>query len=700
MNWIWNRATRELFTVMGICGIFLISYFLFSFTAFYMNTSAQYQEIQAKRKTNLEAISLNFEDLMSDQDNKNLLPPCDFANLAIGQDAKVKLKKLSNWALTLTKMGSINFGVLKFQNQTVFSSRGSNYTCGIDPQLEAPYQATGSVEVLTTVMLKTVEFDNFKLTIGIPMLNGKHVIQEFLDSIRIFFNESLTLALILFVFVAYYLSDLLFLYRIIGKSNWKDLLHERINSSKSKTLLRFIGSLILVSDELEFENKRLKHGFEPAYLRYIQSPEFQKKLQNVVYMELDWKDHTPYVNKFGLPAIIPIRNQINHTGRVIVSRYQGLILEAKSDMISFIIEYGDLNQNKHLAIACARDFFRALDHIDSNLDNPEIKIKYRGTMVVGDFEFEVTDHNYNLNSFVYYVSSRLAKLSKRPGHDITVLAKDTLNLEDLVSFTDTAEATLKGLGTHRFCNVETFLTIEDVLKERNYDLLTFFRSENDLITVMKFGIELITAKRFDELKHMLTQIRGFYLEEFITTNSLPDVYLNLLEHATHTNDESVLSAVSSLAKTLFAANMDNQKVTSFFRREAQTPLPRYRANLVEAYNLLTNYQDQTWNQSHYDFANNRVRGNVIIAACQDEVNPFYREQIAHFLESEDERYIASGLFVIGHLYRLFHTKNKIYFANNEWFRKIPDELNKFTQHQSVMVVQRAKEELIKIAQLG
>lgn len=700
MKSLLKRATKELFVILLICGTFLVSYFLFSFASFYLNTSAQYTEILERRKINLDKISNSFEYLLQDNPNSNLYADCDFESLALPAPDLLKLKHLTNLLTTLTQAGNINFSLLKYQGKTLFNTRGSTSSCTVDPALEADYPIENQVLTLKTVMIRTIAHDSFKITMGIPLLGGKHVVQEFLSSIKVFFNDTLSLTLILFIIIAYYLNDLIFLYRIIGKSDWKELLRERAFAKGSKTVVRFLYSILTTNDKLETENQRLKHGFESAYLRHIESDELQKKLNNVVYIELDWKDHTPYLNKYGLEAIIEIRNQINHIGRVLVSRYNGLMLEAKSDMLSFIVDRGTLLENKQLALSCVRDFFKAMDFLETQLSEREIKIKYRGTMVVGDFEFQQTSHNYNLNSEVYYISSRLSKASNTSGHHLTVLTKDTEGLDSLFELTEPISESLKGLGVHSYCEIKNFHSIDYVLNKNHWNLLRFFRGENDMIKILKFSADEIENNNLKDAEDILKQIRDFHLDEFLITEDIPEIYLHLLGVAIKNGKEPIIAAISSLSKVLFSANMNNQQVEDYFRQAANTHWPRVRANMVESYNQLTDYRDQEWNSSHFQFDNNRVKGNVIIAACQDEVNEFYRAKIKDFLESKNERYIATGLFLLGHLYRLFYLKNKIYFLNNEWFKKIPEEIRPFTLHPNIMIQSRAKDELQKILSLN
>ncbi len=703
MTHLFRRATKELFIIFLICGTFLVSYFLFSFVSFYLNTSSQYAEILEKRKLNLESIADSFDYIL--QDKPSIDPVnCDFKRYNLPIEDQRKLNHLTALLLTLTKAGNINFSLLRYQGTSLFNTRGSRYSCEIDPALEADYPVMSQTQTLRTVMIRTIAQGPFKITMGIPILTGKHVIEEFFSSIKVFFNDTLSLTLIFFIFVAYYFSDLLFLYRVIGKSNWKELLHERATSEKSKTIIRFLHSMLKENVHLENENQKLKHGFESVYLRYIESEEFLKKLDSVVYIELDWKDHTPYVAKFGLNEIIKIRNKINHIGRVLVSRYNGLMLEAKSDMVSFIVECGTLQENKLLALSCVRDFFKALSHLEGQLENKEIKIKYRGTMVVGDFEFQITEHNYNLNSMVYYVASRLSKISKSTGHHVTLLAQDTNGLVPLFELSPPMTETLKGLGEHSFCEIKKFASIEEVLAQEQWDYLNYFRNEDDLMQIMNFCTQMIkinesSSQEFKNLNSILKQLRGYHLDDLLITADLHESYLELLQAATKKCDEHIVAAIVSLSKTFFAVNMNNREVETYFKMAGNTTVPRVRANIVEAYNQLTSYQDQQWNSSHLEFDNNRVIGNVIIAACQEEVSEFYRKKIKELLLSDEDRYVASGIFVLGHLYRLFYIKNKIYFSNNDWFKNIPDAIQQFSTHPNEMIHTRAKEEYNKILSL-
>jgi hypothetical protein len=610
-----------------------------------------------------------------------------------------KIQYLTNWLFTLTKIGNINFSVLKFKGKTEFTSRGKTFKCGLDPNLEADYQVNVKAEVLTSVILKTIEHGNIKLTVGIPILGGKDVVKEFISSVSVFVNDTIFLTLLLLIIIMYYLSDFIFLCRIVGQSNWKQSLRAKANTKGSKTLIHFVCSILLVNEELESQNKKLKHGFETAFLKYIESDEFQKKINDVVYIELDWKDHTPYVNKFGLAEVVAVKNQINHVGRVLVSRYQGLVLEAKSDMVSFIIESGNLSENKFLALSCVRDFFLVLQYIESRLENKEIQVKYRGAMIVGDFEFEVTDDSYNLNSEAYYIASRLSKISDLPNSHLTLLYKDILGLEQLATLTSPKTETLRGLGSHSFCEVENFISIESVLAESKFHLLRYFRSENAIIALMNFGITKIKESKMEGLDTVFAQMRGFHLDEFLMSNEIPDLYLKLLDLAARHCNDHLTATIVSFSKVLFSANMSNQLVVDYFREMAETKKTRLRANLLESYNELTNYKDQEWNISHLSFENNRLKANVIIGACQDEITDFNKERINEFFNNEDELYIASGLFVMGHLYRLFHTRNKVYFANNEWFKKVPKEIKRYTEHKNPVVRQRAYEELAKILEL-
>lgn len=752
MSQLVRRFTKEFLIIILISGTFLISYFLFSFISFYINTSSQYEEILEKRKLNLESIAETFNYLLQDEPENNIVE-CQFNQLNLPPEDNQKLRNLSTLLLTLTKSSNINFSLLRYNGVSLFNTRGTRYSCEIDPALEADYPVLNHTQILKTVMIRTISQGPFKITMGIPILTGKHVIEEFFSSIKVFFNDTISLTLIFIIFMAYYFNDLLFLYRILGKSNWKQLIQERANSEKSKVIIRFLNSMLKENNKLENENQKLKHGFESAYLRYIQSDEFLKNLENVIYIELDWKNHTPYVSKYGLNEVVKIRNRINHIGRVIVSRYNGLMLEAKSDMVSFIMESESLKENKLLALSCVRDFFKALTHLESTLDNKEIKINYRGTMVVGDFEFQVTDHNYNLNSLAYYISSRLSKVSNSPGHNITLLEKDTEDIKLLFELTQPITKSLKGLGDHTYCEINKFITIEEVLERSQWEQLQYFRDEDDLIKIMNYCREIIESKinsinnisnryklehqsnvsslitRSENLKkpiadnliiNILCQLRGFYLDELLWSNDIHDCYLKFLSSAEKYGDEITMASVVSLAKVLFSLNMNNQKVESYFKLAGNSePViqtvfntntdtntsdknhgPRVRANIIEVYNQLTNYQDQEWNESQLKYSNNRVISNVIIAACQDEVNEFYRKKIKELLmKVDDERSVSSGVYVLSYLYRLFYIKNKIYFSNNDWFKNIPNIIYQFTLHKSSLIKERANTEYQKLLKL-
>jgi hypothetical protein len=700
MRRIQRQFTREVLTICLVCAGFLICYFLFSFTSFYLNTSSQFAEISEIRKNNLESVSANINYFINEDPSKEAAVNCAFKDGSLTLTEIKKARDLGNLLYVLTKIGNVNFSVLKYKGTTIFTTRGTSFLCGIDEALEADYIVSGKTEVLSSVMLRTTEAGNFKVTVGIPILGSQAVLQEFLDSIGVFFNDSLSLTLLFAIFVFYYLSDFIFLYSLIGKSNWRQLLIEKANSEQSKSLVQFVGSILRVNEELATKNEKLQHGFETAYLRHIDSDQFQKKLAEVVYVELDWKDHTPYVLRHGLAEVVEIKNSINHIGRVIVSRYHGLVLEAKSDMVSFIVERGTLLENKLAALASIRDFFFALTHLEKRLVASDIKIRYRGTLIVGDFEFQATDHNYNLNSEVYYIASRLSKVSNVPVSHLTILEKDIEGLSALADFSELQTKELKGLGNHSYRDVREFKAATQVLHEKNYGLLKYFRSEEDLIAIMQHCTEAVGRGMTNDVELILRELRDFHLDEFITTDTIPEVYLEFCRAAAHGCDENALATIAGLSKSLFSANMDNQAVIEHFKRIANTEMPRFRANLVEACNELTSYQDQEWNAGHWQVENNRVQGNVIIGACQDQISDFYQEKIMEFLRSSNDLYVASGIYVMGHLYRLFYFKNKVYFATNDWFRIVPKEIEKFTLHGNPIIKTRAQIELARIRELG
>lgn len=689
---------KELFIIFSICGTFLVTYFLFSFVSFYINTTSQFSEILEGRKHNLETLAQTFETFMGSEGQGPIREYCPLEGLEEDVADQKKLRQLSEWLFTLTKTGVINFSVLKYHGQTHLTTRGTSFSCGVDPNLEADYKNRGHVEVLKSAALRTVEVGNFQITLGIPILTGRHVLSEFVASIRIFFNDTLSLTLLLFIIVAYYLSDIIFLYSVIGKSDWRELLRARAQAANAKSLIRFVNSLLATTEELEKENIKLKRGYESGYLRHLNGKQ-SSTLKDVVYVELDWINHTPYIDKYGLDWVVDVRNQINHAARVVIGRYKGVVLEAKSDLVSYIMDCGNLEENKRLALACARDFFAVLDHFERSINEKDFRIKYRGAMVVSDFEFETTEFGYNLNSTAYYFASRLSKVSTSKDHHVVLMDAHASGVSTIAQLGPSQLVPLKGLGEKDIREISIFKPLDEVLAHRQFELLKYFRSESAMNQVLNYSRMAIDRSRTNDLSLVLASWPDFHLEEFLDGQSVAPAYLDLLSKAQQCCDEHILASLISLSKCLFSVKTDNQKVEEYFRLAANTSYPRLRANLVEAYNQLTGYQDAQWNRQHLSFDNNRVRGNAIIGACQEEVNDFYQSEIHRFLASKDEKEIASGLFVMGHLYRLFYIRNQIYFRNNKWFGDIPRELSRFASHSSAMVTKRAQEELNKISNL-
>jgi hypothetical protein len=503
-----------------------------------------------------------------------------------------------------------------------------------------------------------------------------------------FFGDKRSLVIVLVISFLYYLRDITFLLRTIGNKKWKQIVKNKSKIDDCKIIVYTLGSNLVVSEESVIENSRIKNRLEPALSKFAESKEFQKKMSEVVYVELELKEPITF-----------LKNIISNFFKVIVGRYNGHLLESSSDSLIFVIENGPLMENKLLAIACVRDFFSALEILELQLANNEVKIRCSGFIIVGDFQCEKIDSKYKFTSDVYGAIARLSKNSELESRNLILFLKDIAGVEQISYLSALKTHSIIDLGIFDYCDIEYFVTLESILNDKEYRLLKYFRREEDIVTLMNFCINSIKESKPSNIDIVLGQLRGFHLEEFITTKNIPGLYLNLLSIASENCNELIIATVVSFSKVLFSSNMNNQVIVNYFKNMAETKMPRLRANLLDSYNELTNFKDQAWNASHLNFENNRLRGNVIIGACQDEISDFYKKKIEEFFLSDDEFYIASGIFVMGHLYRLFYIKNKNYFTKEVWFKEVPKEIEKFTKHESLVVKKRAHDELSKILDL-
>jgi hypothetical protein len=129
---------------------------------------------------------------------------------------------------------------------------------------------------------------------------------------------------------------------------------------------------------------------------------------------------------------------------------------------------------------------------------------------------------------------------------------------------------------------------------------------------------------------------------------------------------------------------------------AQDPRVQANALIVQAhFDLDIKGLDRKMNSSH-----NRVAADAILVAGRQDFNEELFNRVKAFLQSDQPRFKASGLYLIAALIEYHFDRDLVYLKANSYLRDLAKEIPPFTKDSNPMVQSRAKLSLAAIQKVG
>jgi len=327
-----------------------------------------------------------------------------------------------------------------------------------------------------------------------------------------------------------------------------------------------------------------------------------------------------------------------------------------------------------LGLAVLRSIFEIADEIEKSLAiDADHYFKVKGSFVLGKIRFVNQDTGFSLSGLPLIESARLlSQVDDKSASSVTFYAEASPSVEKLCTIDQTKETLLKGFAKpSTLCRAKTFTSIQEVLKNRELHLVTYFRGDKDLQNIYAFlGEELKNGddNSFFQIYKILVSYKIKH-----TSSEQSQAYTELLNQVIELNSKSkvndkVMASMISLASHVVPPALVESNLIESLEKCLDHQDARVKANAIIVLGDLA--QDIAFLRRFMYAKNNRVSADAILVTGKRNFDTELAKKLEEFLESKNPLFKASGAWVLRQLAEHYKSTDLVFYNTNPDLKRL------------------------------
>lgn len=503
------------------------------------------------------------------------------------------------------------------------------------------------------VTYKTTQIYDYKLTVGVN--TSKKSLS------RVVFGEQKYLVLHNLAIVSLFAAVLFFfVYRdAVSFTKLRGL-----KKSEPEAPLKSVGNVV----PLAVKDSH-KSTLAPALLHEVKNKTFAPTgfEATAVRVELNTETQLSLVSSDQLTAVL---SKYQVAAQELIARYGGLTCPAVGSEMVFHFK-GTRKAVEPMAAACVRSLFELAEEIERTLPSSAGKIfRLKAALHSGTVHFTKLENGFNLSGLPYTESAKILT-QVESGFTGSVLGLVD-SCHEYISPICKLASLKAGVSA-----VESFVTQETFLEKNKAEYCTFFRSDVNLMALMKYMEKLVENQNdelffrvFGDLKHVKTHVICSDLEKSFAQ------FMEFTYRKSHIKpvDPKILSAAVSLTQNLIPQNSVSEKLTEILKLYLQFSDARVQANAVLVLGEAPSNVRFLKKFIHSD--HNRLSADALLVTGKQVVDKELVGRVQSLLRSSDKVHQASGRYVALKLVEHYKQSDMLYFNTNPHLKKLEELLGK------------------------
>ncbi len=390
---------------------------------------------------------------------------------------------------------------------------------------------------------------------------------------------------------------------------------------------------------------------------------------------------------------------------VIIDKYNGHIKSFGENSISFYFKQEECPQPWLNTLGC-------LFEINSTYSSTRLKKQFdypfvfRASANKGKVTFK-----HQVNSFILlgipfalnHLISIKTNLSKSSHHQFLISANKT-DLDQLkITYELEPISEIYFINSNSIIHIHSQTPIEQVLPQivlNNLYTLNAYRKTDDILFILTY-----LTNHVETLDQTLFIAITNQIKAFKAPSSSPDIqptYQDLIKaigqlHIFKESEKFIhyLSSVISICPSIIPKNEFDQSTQNLFKSYMALGDKRLTANVIEAFNYYDVGNENDFLAEVYKIEDNRVTANLLIKEGRKKLTRSISGKIDKMLKSDSPFQIASGLFALGELYKIYLSEKKAKEFNNIHFQTLAEKLPTFIESDSNMIRKQALQAIAK-----
>jgi hypothetical protein len=610
-----------------------------------------------------------------------------------------KIDTLNSYLQSARKLGELDYYIIQKKDEVLGFYNKDNFLKGIN----IDYPVDGKFQETESFALKTIQVDQYKLTIGISKVLRAFLLAQLELRKYSIIQDLLLITTFVFLIVYLILKDIVQLSRALQSRSREDLDLIQTRSKEGEILLQAATGYEKSTQGLRKDNLLLASSMAPAVRAEIRSGQEPPYEIQCTVGRVDLNGYTQLFLQKKPQELLAILNQYFQQSRDLIERYNGgMIYQYVGDEIIFIFKEDGKTPSVVRAVAA----IRSLIEMAESLVTPGLPngLRLKSSLVTGKLNFVKLDQGYAFSGLPLIESVRmLGQVSERNESILVVYADALKDISDYCEVFGNKTAVFKGFETEsHIVEIKKFTSVETALQKIPLQLVSEnFRSNKDLLHIITKAEKLLESKddaHFFELISPLRNMQVSWVDEKVV-----NAYLSLLKLCFRCGEEKLaeskrLGSVISLSQNILQKDQLKPQWVDALQKCESAADPRVQANalIVQAhFDLDIKGLDKKMHSNH-----NRIAADAVLVAGRQDFNEGLYERVQAFLNSDQPRFKASALYLIATLIEYHFDRDLVYLKANSYLGRLAKEVPKYAQDPNPMVQSRAKLSMKAIEKVG
>lgn len=381
------------------------------------------------------------------------------------------------------KISLVDFYILQKDSEVIAFKNAS----GRVEDLNHNYQNFNVFMQDENMFFKTIKVFEYKLTAGAYANRTVFVKQQLIQNIHYFLQDIALVTVALAGLIIYLLRDLFVLSDVLQGKRKQGLKKLKASSAEMDILLSATQGYEQNSEALSRDKELYAQTVGPAILEELKSGKEAPYTFESLMLRVDLNGYTQmFMDK--QEYITDLLNDYFAQAREVISRYDGLIYQFVGDEIVFHIKENEKGDAALKALFCVKGLFEEAQLLEKKYSGTEdVVFKLKASWSRGKMRFIKLDQGHAFSGLPLIESVRLLSQIDNKNHQFLAISENEYgHIKDSVLVFSRSDVLLKGFAeASQIVRIKDFTPLRDVLKLRRWNMVSYYRSNTDIIELFK-----------------------------------------------------------------------------------------------------------------------------------------------------------------------------------------------------------------------